>query len=146
MSQPDDGRYKSRGRKERTPEQLKVLAMAREKAKLVIAEKTKIKKEMARAELPVEDSASPPEEEPIVEPPAPAEPEPVAETPTEVSVPPPTEIPAEVSVPEPIVEPPPPQPSMSRDEIQNLIHSTLEERRTPERKYAFVDGMYVKIK
>ena len=58
MSQPEDGRYKSRGRKERSPEQLKVLAMAREKAKLVIAEKTKIKKEMARAELPVEDSAS----------------------------------------------------------------------------------------
>ena len=44
MSQPDDGRYKSRGRKERTPEQLKVLAMAREKAKLVIQERTKIKK------------------------------------------------------------------------------------------------------
>ena len=39
MSQPDDGRYKSRGRKERTPEQLKVLAMAREKAKLVIQER-----------------------------------------------------------------------------------------------------------
>ena len=118
--------------------------MAREKAKLVIAEKTKIKKEMASvpepveepapeevsvpAELPVEDSA--PEEvsvpEPVVEPPPPP-PEPVAETPKEVSV-------------------PPPQPSLSRDEIQNLIHSTLEERRTPERKYAFVDGMYVKIK
>ena len=141
MSQPDDGRYKSRGRKERTPEQLKVLAMAREKAKLVIAEKTKIKKEMARAEtpeevsvpaeLPVEDSVPEPVEdpEPIVEP------EPVAETP-----PPPP--------PEPIVQPPPPppQPSLSRDEIQNLIHSTLEERRAPERKYAFVDGMYVKIK
>ena len=132
MSQPDDGRYKSRGRKERTPEQLKVLAMAREKAKLVIAEKTKIKKEMARSELPVEDSAPPPEEEPA---------------PEEVSVPEPlVETPEEVSVPEPIVEPPPPQPSLSRDEIQNLIHSTLEERRTPERKYAFVDGMYVKIK
>ena len=146
MSQPDDGRYKSRGRKERTPEQLKVLAMAREKAKLVIAEKTKIKKEMARAELPVEDSVPEPVEEPA---------------PEEVSVPEPlAEIPAEVSVPEPVVEPPPPppepvaeippppppQPSLSRDEIQNLIHSTLEERRAPERKYAFVDGMYVKIK
>ncbi len=49
MSQPDptdDGRYKSRGRKERTPEQLKVLEMAREKARLVIAERTKIKREM----------------------------------------------------------------------------------------------------
>ena len=123
-SQPDDGRYKSRGRKERTPEQLKVLAMAREKAKLVIAEKTKIKKEMASAPEPVEEPA-----------------------PEEVSVPEPlVETPEEVSVPEPIVEPPPPQPSLSRDEIQNLIHSTLEERRTPERKYAFVDGMYVKIK
>jgi hypothetical protein len=41
MSDPD--RYKSRGRKERTPEQLKVLEMAREKARLVIAERTKIK-------------------------------------------------------------------------------------------------------
>ena len=124
MSQPEEGRYKSRGRKERTPEQLKVLAMAREKAKLVIAEKTKIKKEMASAPEPVEEPA-----------------------PEEVSVPEPlVETPEEVSVPEPIVEPPPPQPSLSRDEIQNLIHSTLEERRTPERKYAFVDGMYVKIK
>ena len=49
MSQPeapDPDRYKSRGRKERTPEQLKVLAMAREKARLVIAERTKIKREM----------------------------------------------------------------------------------------------------
>jgi hypothetical protein len=98
--------------------------MAREKAKLVIAEKTKIKKEMASAPEPVEEPA-----------------------PEEVSVPEPlVETPEEVSVPEPIVEPPPPQPSLSRDEIQNLIHSTLEERRTPERKYAFVDGMYVKIK
>ena len=44
MSDPD--RYKSRGRKERTPEQLKVLEMAREKARLVIAERTKIKHEM----------------------------------------------------------------------------------------------------
>ena len=55
MSQPDDGRYKSRGRKERTPEQLKVLAMAREKAKLVIQERTKIKKELAGVEEPIEE-------------------------------------------------------------------------------------------
>ena len=132
MSQPDDGRYKSRGRKERTPEQLKVLAMAREKAKLVIQERTKIKKELAGveepieeplAELPVEDSAP----EPIEKPPAPP-PEPIKE--------PLAELHAKVS----------PPPSLSRDEIQNLIHSTLEERRPPERKYAFVDGMYVKIK
>ena len=132
MSQPDDGRYKSRGRKERTPEQLKILAMAREKAKLVIQERTKIKKELAGveepieeplAELPVEDSAP----EPIEEPPTPPH-EPIKE--------PLAELPAKVS----------PPPSLSRDEIQNLIHSTLEERRPPERKYAFVDGMYVKIK
>ena len=129
MSQPDDGRYKSRGRKERTPEQLKVLAMAREKAKLVIQERTKIKKELAkpvpveepRAELPVEEPAAP---EPVEEPRA----EPRAELPSEVPV------------------PPPPQSSLSRGEIQNLIHSTLDERRPHERKYAFVDGMYVKIK
>ena len=45
-------RYKSRGRKERTPEQLKVLEMAREKARLVIAERTKIKREMEEPEPP----------------------------------------------------------------------------------------------
>ena len=132
MSQPDDGRYKSRGRKERTPEQLKVLAMAREKAKLVIQERTKIKKELAGveepieeplAELPVEDSAPEPIEEPPTPPPEPIK-EPLAELPAKVSAP----------------------PSLSRDEIQNLIHSTLDERRPQERKYAFVDGMYVKIK
>ena len=120
MSQPDDGRYKSRGRKERTPEQLKVLAMAREKAKLVIQERTKIKKEMAVLAETLEEVPVP-----VEEPPAP---EPIEEPP-----------------PEPIKEHPPPQPSLSRDEIQNLIHSTLE-RRPHERKYAFVDGMYVKIK
>ena len=106
-------RYKSRGRKERTPEQLKVLDMAREKARLVIAERTKIKREM--------------------EEPEPAEPE-ETEPPT-----PPPELPAEVSAP-------PPQPSLSREEIQTLIHSTLDQRRPPERRYTLVDGMYVKIK
>ena len=132
MSQPDDGRYKSRGRKERTPEQLKVLAMAREKAKLVIQERTKIKKELAGVEEPieepltelhVEDSAPEPIEVPPTPPPEPIK-EPLAELPAKVPVP----------------------PSLSLDEIQNLIHSTLDERRPHERKYAFVDGMYVKIK
>jgi hypothetical protein len=143
MSQPDDGRYKTRGRKERTPEQLKVLAMAREKAKLVIQERTKIKKELAGVEQPieepltelhVEDSAP----EPIEVPPTSA-PEPIEVPPTPPPEPikePLAELPAKVSVP----------PSLSRDEIQNLIHSTLDERRPQERKYAFVDGMYVKIK
>jgi hypothetical protein len=133
MSQPDDGRYKSRGRKERTPEQLKILAMAREKAKLVIQERTKIKKEMASKKE--DPSLEEPRAEPLTE-------LPVEDSPLEPELPvvyPPPE-------PEPPVQVPHPQPSLSRDEIQNLIHSTLEERRPPERKYAFVDGMYVKIK
>ena len=109
MSDPD--RYKSRGRKERTPEQLKVLAMAREKARLVIAERTKIKREM---EDPPPTVSPPPEAEPLAE------------------------LPAEDSAPTP-----PPDPSMSREEIQTLIHSTLN---PPERKYQYINGAYVKIK
>ena len=106
-------RYKSRGRKERTPEQLKVLEMAREKARLVIAERTKIKREM---EDPPPTVSPPPEAEPLAE------------------------LPAEDSAPEPEPEPieeaptPAPQPSLTREEIQTLIHSTLN---PPERKYYF---------
>ena len=140
MSQPVNGRYKSRGRKERTPEQLKVLAMAREKAKLVIQERTKIKKEMAgvSAETPVEVPVV--ESTPVLE-----------DLPSEVPVPAPVLKELPLKVPAPVEEPPAPvevpvPPSLSRDEIQNLIHSTLDERRPHERKYAFVDGMYVKIK
>ena len=136
MSDPD--RYKSRGRKERTPEQLKVLEMAREKARLVIAERTKIKREMEDppppepeetepptpppeplAELPAEDSAPEPEPEPIEEAPPPAEPAPAA--------PPPAKIAAQVS--------------LTREEIQTLIHSTLN---PPEKKYQYINGAYVK--
>ena len=124
MSDPD--RYKSRGRKERTPEQLKVLEMAREKARLVIAERTKIKREMT--ETPPEPEPAEPEE---IEPPTP---------PTEPE-------PADEPEPEPIDEvPPSPQPSLSREEIQTLIHSTLDQRRPPERKYQYINGAYVKIK
>ena len=137
MSDPD--RYKSRGRKERTPEQLKVLEMAREKARLVIAERTKIKREME----------APPEPEPAeTEPPTPP-PEPLAELPAEDSAPtpPPEPEPASEPEPEPIDEvPPSPQPSLSREEIQTLIHSTLDQRRPPERKYQYINGAYVKIK
>ena len=89
MSDPD--RYKSRGRKERTPEQLKVLEMAREKARLVIAERTKIKREMEETEP--EPAPEPEETEPPTPPP---EPEPPAELPAEDSAP---EPPAEPSVP-----------------------------------------------
>ncbi len=52
----------SRGRKERTPAQLAVLAQAREKAKLVIAERAKLNAP-AKKEDP-EDLAPPPEPEP----------------------------------------------------------------------------------
>ena len=87
MSQPDPDpdRYKSRGRKERTPAQLDVLAQAREKAKIVIAERAKInalaKKEDSEPEDVApppepEDEAPPPEPEPE-EPPPPPTPEPV---------------------------------------------------------------------
>ena len=144
MSDPD--RYKSRGRKERTPEQLKVLAMAREKARLVIAERTKIKREMEAPPEP--DETEPPE------------PEPLAELPAEDSAPtpPPEPEPADEPEPEPIEEAPPPaepapaapppakiaaQVSLTREEIQTLIHSTLN---PPERKYQYINGAYVKIK
>ena len=117
MSDPD--RYKSRGRKERTPEQLKVLEMAREKARLVIAERTKIKREM---EDPPPTVSPPPEAEAEPEPePAPAAPPPEPE--------PPAELPAEVS--------------LNREEIQTLIHSM---HNPPERKYQYINGAYVKIK
>ena len=120
MSDPD--RYKSRGRKERTPEQLKVLEMAREKARLVIAERTKIKREME----------APPEPEETEPPPEPAEPE---------ETEPPTPPPEPLAVEDPA--PPPVEPSMSREEIQTLIHSTLN---PPERKYQYINGAYVQIK
>lgn len=141
MSDPD--RYKSRGRKERTPEQLKVLAMAREKARLVIAERTKIKREMEETEP---EPAEPEETEPPTPPP---EPEPLAELPAEDSAPtpPPEPEPVPEPEPEPIDEvPPSPQPSLTREEIQTLIHSTLDQRRPPERKYQYINGAYVKIK
>ena len=138
MSDPD--RFKSRGRKERTPEQLKVLEMAREKARLVIAERTKIKREMEETDPEPNPPPEPEETEPPTPPPEPeppAEPALPPEPPAEPSVP--AELPAEVSAP-------PPQPSLSREEIQTLIHSTLDQRRPPERKYQYINGAYVKIK
>ena len=121
-------RYKSRGRKERTPEQLKVLEMAREKARLVIAERTKIKREMGETEP--ESAPEPEETEPPTPPPEPE---------------PPAELPAPAPPPEPPVELPA-EPTITREEIQTMIHSTLDQRRPPERRYTLVDGMYVKIK
>lgn len=81
MSDPDPNRYKSRGRKERTPEQLKVLEMAREKARLVIAERTKIKREMEETVSPPPEAEPAPPPEPEPEPAPPPEP-PVVEEPS----------------------------------------------------------------
>ena len=61
MSQPDPDpdRYKSRGRKERTPAQLAVLAQARENAKIVIAERAKLNA-LAKEEAVSEEAPPPP--------------------------------------------------------------------------------------
>lgn len=112
----EEGRYKPRSRKEKTPEQLQVLAMAREKAQLVIQEKAKIKKQMEDPEPPEEPEEPPP--------------------PPPVSPPPPP----------PPPDPPPAPPSLSRDEVSNLIQSAFEERQAPKRKYEYINGVYVKIK
>ena len=103
----EEGRYKPRSRKEKTPEQLQVLAMAREKAQLVIQEKAKLKKQMEA-------------------PPPPGEPE----TPAE----------------EPAAAPAEAPPSLSRDEVSDLIQSAFEQRQAPKRKYEYINGVYVKIK
>ena len=72
----------SRGRKERTPAQLDVLAQAREKAKIVIAERAKIN--ALQKTVPSPEPVL--EEEPPPPPPPPPEPEPEPEEPP----PPPT--------------------------------------------------------
>ena len=62
----------SHGRKERTPAQLAVLAQAREKAKIVIAERAKINAFQKTAPEPVSEEESPhPEPEPEEPPPPP---------------------------------------------------------------------------
>ena len=63
----------SRGRKERTPAQFAVLAQAREKAKIVIAERAKLNA-LAKKDEPQ------PETEPEAPPPPPPEPEPLSES------------------------------------------------------------------
>ena len=71
----------SHGRKERTPAQLAVLAQAREKAKIVIAERAKINALQKTAPEPVSEEEPPPPPEPEPEPedpPPPPPPEPVS--------------------------------------------------------------------
>ena len=105
MSDPE--RYKSRGRKERTPEQLKVLELAREKARLVIAERTRIKREMEETEPEPNPPPEPEETEPPTPPP---EPEPEPEPPAEPASPP--EPPAEPSVPAELLRVSAPPPAL----------------------------------
>ena len=58
----------SRGRKERTPAQLAVLAQAREKAKIVIAERAKLNALAKKDESePVSEKVPPPEPQPETE-------------------------------------------------------------------------------
>ena len=122
MAQPDHDpdRHKSRGRKERTPAQLAVLVQAREKAKIVIAERAKI------YSLAKKDEAEPVSEE------APPPPEPEDETP-----PPEPEAVWEESHPPP---PPPPPEHVPVSENED------EEPRLTRPKYHYINGMYIKIK
>ena len=107
----------SRGRKERTPAQLAVLAQAREKAKIVIAERAKLNA------LAKNDEALQ-EPEPVLEDPS----EPQPETEPEAPPPPPSE-----SLP--VKAPPEPEP---------LSESEDEE---PRPKYRYIHGVgYIKIK
>ena len=106
----------SRGRKERTPAQLDVLAQAREKAKIVIAERAKLNA--------LQKTVSP-------------EPEP-----EEVPLPPPEPVPVsvEVSAPENEDE----EPRLTRLEVGEMIQRTMSQRPSP--KYHYINGMYIKIK
>ena len=72
----------SRGRKEQTPAQLAVLAQAREKAKIVIAERAKLNA-LAKKDEPEPVLEDPPKPQPETEheaPPPPPEPEPLSES------------------------------------------------------------------
>jgi hypothetical protein len=108
----------SRGRKERTPAQLAVLAQAREKAKIVIAERAKLNA-LAKEEAVSEDALHSP-------PLPPPEPE------TEAEEPPPPPTLEHVTQPENEAE----EPRLTRREVG--------ERPSP--KYHYINGMYIKIK
>ena len=112
----------SHGRKERTPAQLAVLAQAREKAKIVIAERAKLNAQ-AKEEAVSEDA--------LPSPPLPPPAEPVSEE--EPPPPPPKPVPPkEDSAPE------------SEDEDPRLTRCEVGERSSP--KYHYINGMYIKIK
>ena len=109
----------SRGRKERTPAQLAVLAQAREKAKIVIAERAKLNALVKKDEAPQEPEPLSVSDE------APREPEPV---------------PVSKEAPQPV--PPEPEPlSVLEDPASE------SEDEEPRPKYRYVHGVgYIKIK
>ena len=113
----------SRGRKERTPAQLAVLAKAREKAKIVIAEKAKINA-LAKEEAVSEDA--------LPSPPLPPPVEPVLEDPPPEPVPPKEDSDSENEDEE---------PRLTRREVGEIIQS-----QRPSPKYHYINGMYIKIK
>ena len=108
----------SRGRKERTPAQLAVLAQAREKAKIVIAERAKINALAKKEDSEPEDVALPPEPEAV----------------SEESRPPPP--------PPPTPEPVP----VSENEAEEPRLTRREVGERPSPKYHYINGMYIKIK
>ena len=111
----------SQGRKERTPAQLAVLAQAREKAKIVIAERAKLNAlQKTVVSVPVSEEASP---------------EPVSEYPLEP-----------VTTPEPVSvsENEDGEPRLTRREVGEMIQRTLSQRPSP--KYHYINRMYIKIK
>ena len=110
----------SRGRKERTPAQLAVLAQAREKAKIVIAERAKLNA-LAKKDVT----------EPVLEDPS----EPQPETEPEAPPPPPSE-----SLP--VKAPPEPKPSSVSEDP-----ASESEDEEPRPKYRYIHGVgYIKIK
>jgi len=113
----------SRGRKERTHAQLAVLAQAREKAKIVIAERAKLNA-LAKEEA-VSEGALP-------SPPLPPPVEPVLEDPPPEPVPPKEDSDSENEDEE---------PRLTRREVGEIIQS-----QRPSPKYHYINGMYIKIK
>ena len=108
----------SQGRKERTPAQLAVLAQAREKAKIVIAERAKL-----NALAKKDEAVSDPPPEPVLDDPPKPEPVPLSEDPA-----------SESEEDE--------DPRLTRREVGEMIQS---QRSSP--KYRFVHGVgYIKIK
>ena len=120
----------SQGRKERTPAQLAVLAQAREKAKIVIAERAKLNA-LAQKDKP----------EPVLEDPPEPEDEPVSVS--EDPLPPPSESLPVKAPPEPVPvsESEDEEPRLTRREVGEMIQS-----QRPSPKYHYINGMYIKIK